>query len=78
MTEADGSKSERLLRREQAAKYVVETYNLPCSPQDASKAGMRVFGRAALPTRRALPPLSRLGARRLGTAEDRTIGQIDV
>ena len=37
MTEADGSKSERLLRREQAAKYVVETYNLPCSPKTLAK-----------------------------------------
>ena len=36
MTEAD-SKSERLLRREQAAKYVLETYNLPCSPKTLAK-----------------------------------------
>jgi hypothetical protein len=33
MTEADESKSERLLRRELAAKYVVETYNLPALPR---------------------------------------------
>jgi hypothetical protein len=36
MTEADESKSERLLRRKQAAKYVVETYSLPCSPKTLS------------------------------------------
>jgi hypothetical protein len=37
MTEPDESKLERLLRREQAAKYVVETYNVPCSPKTLAK-----------------------------------------
>ncbi|MEY9592286.1 hypothetical protein ABIA06_004577 [Bradyrhizobium yuanmingense] len=37
MTESDESKSERLLRRAQAAKYVVDTYNLPCSPKTLAK-----------------------------------------
>jgi hypothetical protein len=37
MTELDERKSERLLRREQAAKYVVETYNVPCSPKTLAK-----------------------------------------
>jgi hypothetical protein len=30
-------KSDRLLRRVQAAKYVVETYNVPCSPKTLAK-----------------------------------------
>ena len=29
--------TERSLRREEAAKYVVETYNLPCSPKTLAK-----------------------------------------
>lgn len=37
MTEPDESKSERLLRRAQAAKYVVDTYNVPCSPKTLAK-----------------------------------------
>ena len=28
---------ERLLRRNEAAKYVVETYNVPCSPKTLAK-----------------------------------------
>lgn len=28
---------ERLLRRAQAAKYVVDTYNVPCSPKTLAK-----------------------------------------
>jgi hypothetical protein len=28
---------ERLLRRAEAAKYVVETYNVPCSPKTLAK-----------------------------------------
>jgi hypothetical protein len=37
MTELGESKSERLLRRTQAAKYVVDTYNVPCSPKTLAK-----------------------------------------
>ena len=37
MTETEESKSERLLRRAQAAKYVVDTYNVPCSPKTLAK-----------------------------------------
>ena len=29
--------SDRLLRRAEAAKYVVETYNVPCSPKTLAK-----------------------------------------
>ena len=29
--------NERRLRRKEAAKYVVETYNLPCSPKTLAK-----------------------------------------
>ena len=28
---------ERLLRRDEAAKYIVETYNIPCSPKTLAK-----------------------------------------
>ena len=31
------SKPERHLRRNQAAKYVTETYNIPCSPKTLAK-----------------------------------------
>jgi hypothetical protein len=31
------NKSDRLLRRAEAAKYVVETYNIPCSPKTLAK-----------------------------------------
>jgi hypothetical protein len=37
MTKPDESKPERLLRREQAAKYVVETYNVPCTRNTLAK-----------------------------------------
>jgi hypothetical protein len=37
MTESQNQNSERLLRRAQAAKYVVETYNVPCSPKTLAK-----------------------------------------
>jgi hypothetical protein len=30
-------KSDRLLRRAEAAKYVVETYSVPCSPKTLAK-----------------------------------------
>jgi hypothetical protein len=31
------TENERLLRRSEAAKYVVETYNVPCSPKTLAK-----------------------------------------
>ena len=37
MTEPDESKPERFLRREQAARYIVETYNVPCSRNTLAK-----------------------------------------
>ena len=37
MTELDEIKVDRLLRRKQAAKYIVETYNVPCSPKTLAK-----------------------------------------
>jgi hypothetical protein len=37
MTKNTGNSSDRLLRRAQAAKYVVETYNVPCSPKTLAK-----------------------------------------
>jgi len=37
MSENTEAKSERLLRRAEAAKYVVETYNVPCSPKTLAK-----------------------------------------
>jgi hypothetical protein len=33
----DQAKSDRLLRRTEAAKYVTETYGLPCSPKTLAK-----------------------------------------
>jgi hypothetical protein len=35
--ESEAPKIERLLRRVEAAKYIVETYNLPCSPKTLAK-----------------------------------------
>jgi hypothetical protein len=35
--EIESVSTERLLRRSEAAKYVVETYNLPCSPKTLAK-----------------------------------------
>ena len=37
MTELDEIKTDRLLRRAQAAEYIVETYNVPCSPKTLAK-----------------------------------------
>jgi hypothetical protein len=37
MSENTEIKSERLLRHAEAAKYVVETYNVPCSPKTLAK-----------------------------------------
>jgi hypothetical protein len=37
MTELDENQTDRLLRRSQAAKYVFETYNVPCSPKTLAK-----------------------------------------
>src|SRR4051794_37218725 len=37
MNENSDTIPERLLRRAQAAKYVVETYNVPCSPKTLAK-----------------------------------------
>src|ERR1700719_2041585 len=35
--EKEPAPAERLLRRSEAAKYVVETYNVPCSPKTLAK-----------------------------------------
>jgi hypothetical protein len=35
--QSESPNSERLLRRVEAAKYVVERYNLPCSPKTLAK-----------------------------------------
>jgi hypothetical protein len=37
MSESKDSNSERMLRRAEAAKYVVDTYNVPCSPKTLAK-----------------------------------------
>jgi hypothetical protein len=37
MTENTEKNPERLLRRAEAAKYVVETYSIPCSPKTLAK-----------------------------------------
>ena len=37
MSATTSNYSERLLRRAEAAKYVVETYNVPCSPKTLAK-----------------------------------------
>ena len=37
MSATTSNHSERLLRRAEAAKYVVETYNVPCSPKTLAK-----------------------------------------
>ena len=37
MSATTSNHSERLLRRTEAAKYVVETYNVPCSPKTLAK-----------------------------------------
>ena len=37
MTEFHEIKTDRLLRRAQAAEYIVETYNVPCSPKTLAK-----------------------------------------
>jgi hypothetical protein len=37
MSENPECKSERMLRRAEAAKYVVETYSVPCSPKTLAK-----------------------------------------
>jgi hypothetical protein len=36
-TEKSMASAERLLRRSEAAKYVVDTYNVPCSPKTLAK-----------------------------------------
>ena len=33
----EATKLDRLLRRSEAAKYVMETYNVPCSPKTLAK-----------------------------------------
>ena len=35
--DADLTKSERMLRRTEAAKYVTDTYGIPCSPKTLAK-----------------------------------------
>lgn len=37
MTDLDDRQSNRLLRRSQAAKYIVDNYNIPCSPKTLAK-----------------------------------------
>ena len=37
MSETTDGVPERMLRRTQAAKYVVDTYNVPCSPKTLAK-----------------------------------------
>jgi hypothetical protein len=36
-SQLEAAKIERLLRRSEAAKYVVETYGFPCSPKTLAK-----------------------------------------
>ena len=36
-TQEDAAKLDRLLRRTEAAKYVTETYGIPCSPKTLAK-----------------------------------------
>jgi hypothetical protein len=35
--DADKTKSDRMLRRTEAARYVTETYGIPCSPKTLAK-----------------------------------------
>ena len=35
--QAETAKLDRLLRRVEASKYIVETYNVPCSPKTLAK-----------------------------------------
>lgn len=36
-TQKEAAFPERLLRRHEAAKYIVDTYNVPCSPKTLAK-----------------------------------------
>ena len=78
MSATTSNHSERLLRRAEAAKYVVETYNVPCSPKTLGKDCLHKFGGAAFSARGTLPALPDLGTGRLGTEEDRPPGPVDV
>ena len=37
ITQEDAAKHDRLLRRTEAAKYVTDTYGIPCSPKTLAK-----------------------------------------
>ena len=78
MSATTSNHSERLLRRAEAAKYVVETYNVPCSPKTLAKIAcvssdgppFRFAGRFPL------YPISGLDA--WAQKQDRPSGPIDV
>ena len=78
MNATTSNHSERLLRRAEAAKYVVETYNVPCSPKTLGENCLHKFGGAALPIGWALSAVSGLGPRHLGAEEDRPPGPVNV
>ena len=57
MSEIDDRKPDRLLRRAEAARYVVETYNVPCSPKTLAKLACVSSEGPSVPIGRALPAL---------------------
>jgi hypothetical protein len=78
MIENQNQNSERLLRRAQAARYVVETYNVSLLAENAGEACLCKLRGASVPTRRTISPLPSLRARRMGPEENRASGPIDV
>jgi hypothetical protein len=63
----DAAKPEPHLRRVPAAKYVEDTYGIPCSPKTLTKY--------ACAARRAFSALSGLGPRRVGSEQDWPVGR---
>lgn len=80
---AEPESSERLLRRSEAAKYVVETHNVPCSPKTLAKLAcvssngppFRLAGRFPLYPTSGLDAwaLAKIGPLVRSTSEARTI-----
>ena len=69
ITSPNETAPERHLRRKDAAKYVVETYNVPCSPKTLAKLACVSSNGPAVSARGTFPALSDIGPGCLGAAK---------
>ena len=78
MSATTSNHSERLLRRAEAAKYVVEKYNVPCSPKTLAKLACVSSNGPPFRFAGTFPAVSDFGSRCLGALQNWAVDPIDV